>query len=110
MMSRPADNHDAWLPIDSAPKDGTLLQLTAIDATGETFEIWNMQWAHIQRNGLFPGVTGMWTAPHGGLTWNGSPDDGGPTHWRPLTVSPEEESYGSSKSNLPIRQSPTGGA
>jgi hypothetical protein len=42
-----------------------------------------MQWAHIQRNGLFPGKVGMWTMCDGSMTWND--DDGyGPTAWRPL--------------------------
>lgn len=64
--------------IDSAPKDGTVIILGDPDV-GE----FPMQWAHIQRNGLFPGKVGMWTMTDGGMTWND--DDGyGPTSWRPL--------------------------
>lgn len=71
-----------WQTIDSAPKDGQIIELTALEDDGTAFEIWPMQWAHIQRNGLFPGAVGMWTHPSGDLTWNGTPEQGGPTHWR----------------------------
>jgi hypothetical protein len=70
-----------WLPIDTAPKDGTVIELTWMDG-GKPQEIWPMQWGHIQRNGLFPDSVGMWVATDGSVTWNGSAEDGGPTHWR----------------------------
>lgn len=74
---------DIWQPIESAPRDGSMVVLTAFEPDGTPFgEEYEMQWMAIQRNGLFPGVTGMWTAPNGAFTWNGSPDTGGPTHWR----------------------------
>lgn len=80
----PADFREGWKLIDTAPKDGTVIILTAFEKDGTPFgEEWPMQWAHIQRNGLFPGTVGMWTATHGGFTWNGTPDEGGPTHWKP---------------------------
>lgn len=73
-----------WQPIETAPKDGTVIELTALD-NGVPFEIWPMRWGHIQRNGLFPGTVGMWVTQRGFLmTWNGAPNEGGPTHWRPL--------------------------
>lgn len=71
-----------WQDIATAPKDGTVILLTAIEDDGSLFEVHPMQWAHIQKNGLFPGETGMWTSPDGGYTWNGDPEDCGPTHWR----------------------------
>jgi hypothetical protein len=77
---------DEWQTMDTAPKDGSVIELTAM-LDGKPFEIWPMQWAHIQRNGFFPGTVGMWTAPDGSVTWNGSPDEGGPTHWRPAQAS-----------------------
>jgi hypothetical protein len=71
-----------WQPIETAPKDGTVVELTWLE-NGKPQEIWPMQWAHIQRNGLFPGKVGMWTLPNGGATWNDDDPDGAPTHWRP---------------------------
>lgn len=71
-----------WQPMDTAPRDGSIIELTAIEADGTLFEIHPMQWAHIQMNGLFPGKVGMWTAPGGEYTWNDDGRGGGPTHWR----------------------------
>jgi len=73
---------DEWKSIETAPKDGSVIELTAFD-NGKPFEIWPMQWGHIQQNGLFPENTGMWVAPDGSVTWNGTEEEGGPTHWRP---------------------------
>lgn len=87
-LRRPATEADGWQPIDTAPKDGTPVELTALFPDGTPFEIWPMQWGHIQKNGLFPGVVGMWVTTDGGITWNGSPEEGGPTHWRPERRSP----------------------
>lgn len=72
-----------WQPIETAPRDGTVVHLTWMD-DGEPQEVWPMQWGHIQRNGLFPGVTGMWVATDGSVTWKESVD-AGPTHWRPIS-------------------------
>lgn len=83
-----------WQSLDTAPRDGSVILLTAFEEDGEQFEVHPMMWAHIQRNGLFPGKVGMWTAPGGEYTWNGTPDEGGPTHWCPceaLTSAVEEE-------------------
>lgn len=82
----PASIPIAWRPLDTAPKDGTVVQLTALEPNGEPFEIWPMQWGHIQTNGLFPGKVGMWMTPDGSITWNGTEDEGGPTHWHPLAA------------------------
>ena len=79
--------NNTWAPISTAPKDGTVIELTALDEDGDPFEIWPMSWQHIKRNGLFPGVIGMWATPYGSLTWNADMNgDYGPTHWRPETV------------------------
>jgi hypothetical protein len=77
---------ETWLPLDSAPKDGRVIALTAFESDGSLYEVHPMQWAHIQRNRLFPGRTGMWTAPGGEYTWNDDGHGGGPTHWLPLEV------------------------
>ena len=71
-----------WQTIDSAPRNGTIVDLTWME-NGRPQEIWPMQWGHIQRNGLFPDVVGMWVAPGGGVTWNEADPEGAPTHWRP---------------------------
>ena len=70
-----------WQDISTAPKDGTVIELTWFD-NGKPQEIWPMQWGHIQRNGLFPSKVGMWVATDGSLTWNDDNPDGAPTHWR----------------------------
>jgi len=71
-----------WRTIESAPRDGRIVYLTWMEG-GVPQEIWPMQWGHIQKNGLFPGVTGMWIAPDGSVTWNEADPAGAPTHWRP---------------------------
>ena len=79
-----------WLPIDTAPKDGTEILLTAFEDDGAQFETWPMRWAHIQRNGLFPGRIGMWTHVSG-ITWNDDSLGAGPTHWMPLPALPSTD-------------------
>lgn len=75
---------DDWQSIDTAPKDGSVIELTWMEH-GEPQEIWPMQWGHIQRNGILPGVIGMWIVPDGSITWNDDGMGGGPTHWRRST-------------------------
>jgi hypothetical protein len=71
-----------WQTMESAPRDGRVIDLTWMEG-GKPQEVWPMQWGHIQRNGLFaPGVTGMWVAPDGSITWTEHDRDGAPTHWR----------------------------
>lgn len=75
-----------WQPIETAPKDGTVIELTWFGQNGEPEEIWPMRWGHIQRNGLFPDSVGMWVMPNGEATWNDADPDGAPTHWRALSM------------------------
>ncbi len=76
---------DTWQPIETAPRDGTLVLVTWLEDDGQPSEIHPMQWGHITRNEFFaPGQVGMWVAPHGGYTWQEG-DGGGPTHWQPAT-------------------------
>lgn len=77
-----------WQPIETAPKDGTIIQIGWKEPGDADMQEWfTMQWGDIQRNGLFPGKVGMWVAPDGSFTWNESAD-GGPTHWRPTSPAP----------------------
>lgn len=78
---------DEWLDISTAPRDGTIIAVGWAD-DGEMQEWFNMQWGHIQKNGLFPGQVGMWVSPCGSFTWQ--EEDHGPTHWRPLRVRKDE--------------------
>jgi hypothetical protein len=61
-----------------------MVEITVLEADGKPFEIWPMMWGHIKKNGLFPGTVGMWMLSDGSATWNGTEDNGGPTHWRPI--------------------------
>lgn len=71
-----------WNPIETAPRDGTVVAITAFD-DGDQLETWYMQWDEELTNEMFaPGTVGMWVTPSGQYTWREG--DGGPTHWRPL--------------------------
>lgn len=73
-----------WHSIETAPRDGSVIQVAAFDDDGEPIQIFPVQWGHIQRNELFaPGMVGMWVVPDGSMTWREG--DGGPTHWRTLS-------------------------
>jgi len=71
-----------WQPIETAPRNGAVLEITALEPDGQPFEIWPMKWDPEKTNGMFPGVRGFWTTPDGTVTWN-EDGDAGPTHWRP---------------------------
>lgn len=77
-----------WQDINTAPKDGSEIELTWMD-DGLPQERFIMQWGHIQQNGLFPGLVGMWVAPDGSFTWSDDNPDGAPTHWRTPTQEPK---------------------
>lgn len=73
-----------WRPIETAPRDGTLIMVSHEDVGS-----FIMRWGHIQRNGLFPGVIGMWVAPDGSMTWQDGEE--GPSHWSSLRSKAKEE-------------------
>lgn len=77
---------DEWQTIESAPRDGTLIRVGWKEPEDAEMQEWfTMQWAHVQKNGLFPGVVGMWVEPTGAFTWNEADPAGAPTHWAPVS-------------------------
>jgi len=77
----------AWQPIETAPRDGTEIRLGFME-DGEIAQTADMQWSHIQRNGMVPGVVGMWVCPGANFTWSEEPAEFGPTHWQPIPAAP----------------------
>lgn len=68
---------DDFRMIDTAPRDGTLIEVMAEDAGS-----FLMRWNPSGRNALVSKRSGIWEAHDSSLTW--CEDDGfGPTHWRP---------------------------
>lgn len=67
-----------WLPYETAPKDGTMVQLRAEDEG--PFE---MYW-DADRLGMVSTSKGVWVLRGGGMTWCDELPAGAPTHWAPL--------------------------
>jgi hypothetical protein len=63
-----------------APRDGRVIYVGDDDVG--TFA---MRWNADATNSMFaPGVTGMWEAPDGSITWRDDDRDAAPTFWRHL--------------------------
>lgn len=67
-----------WQPIDTAPRDGTIILVMDPDAG-----IFAMRYSPLARNPLFQRGRGLWCDPDNAFTW--SEQDGfGPSKWMPL--------------------------
>ena len=64
--------------IDSAPRDGT-----AIVVTAEGEPLFEMSWNQFGSNEIVQTQRGIWWGPGGGFTWS-EKHGCGPTHWAPL--------------------------
>lgn len=75
-----------WLPIESAPRDGTKIVLTWMDK-GRPQEIFIMAWNQFANNPLVQLERGIWAAHERSgkiaFTWSEQHEGGGPTHWKP---------------------------
>jgi hypothetical protein len=72
-----------WQPIETAPRDGTLIEVHDPDVGGAP-----MRWNPEGFNPLVSKKPGIWETSDKSLTW--CEDDGyGPTMWRPLPPPPE---------------------
>lgn len=75
--------HEEWQPINTAPKDGTVIDLWAGD-----YRYTNAYWFdHIKRNGGWNGNLSGWVFEGEGTEY--VYED--PTYWRRIPRSPEEE-------------------
>lgn len=70
-----------WQPINTAPRDGTIVELWAKDAGGPYPMAWDAQGF----NPLVSSRRGIWVLLGGGLTWCDEDAGGAPTHWQPYT-------------------------
>jgi hypothetical protein len=71
----------SWRPINTAPRDGTFVEVMADD---EPRSIYVMRWNPAGYNGLVqPEPTGIWESEGNNFTWSESRGFG-PTHWRRL--------------------------
>ena len=76
-----------WQPIETAPKDGTFVNLTWME-NGEPQEIFtHMVWNRFAGNPLVQNGKGIWVCRGRSgkilLTWSEETPDGAPTHWSP---------------------------
>lgn len=70
---------DDWRPIETAPKDGTLVEIMA-----EDFGPYEMVWNPAGYNWLVSSSPGLWEDVGGNFTWCDERPEGAPTHWRPI--------------------------
>lgn len=68
-------------PIETAPKDGTVIWLWAegMDSEGPFLMHWDPNFINL----LVSDKPGLWVMKGGGLTWSDQEYKGGPTHWCP---------------------------
>lgn len=85
-MSHAIDNDDGWLPIESAPKDGThiLVMYMHID----TQCVFNAFWIN-QEDWMQDDQEGWWSYQHSEVSRIKLEDFMTPTHWMPLPSPPE---------------------
>ena len=69
-------------PIETAPRDGTLVEVFHEDVGS-----FMMRWNAIGWNQLVSVEPGIWKAPDGVFTWC-EDRDFGPSHWRPAPALP----------------------
>jgi hypothetical protein len=74
----------SWRPIETAPKDGTVVLLRADD-----YGPYEMAWNPNAVNPLVGIEPGLWVARGGGFTWCDRWPGGAPTEWMPMTEPPK---------------------
>ena len=82
-----ADVIGKWQSIDSAPRNGRVIEIRVKDDGGVISGPHIMSWNKDARNPMVGDVAGMWAAYHFGYTWDGSRGYG-PTEWRNISDIP----------------------
>ena len=76
-----------WMPIETAPKDGTRILLWDANKQIAISGCWHSDGGRDDPGGYEP-AWAWWTADDDVLMWDGGPDDH-PTHWQPLPEPPQ---------------------
>lgn len=77
-----------WQPIETAPKDGTLIILWDSNRELAVSGHWHSEPARDDPSNGYEHAWSWWVSSNDTIMWDGGPDDI-PTHWTPLPEPPK---------------------